>query len=669
MFGSYHFKAHMTPEPKRTLLGVDTGGTFTDFVLLENGRLRVHKLLSTPERPEEAIVEGIAALGRADDAPALIHGSTVATNAVLEGRGVPTVFVTNRGFADILRLGRQNRERLYDLQPPPVPAPVAPGACLETGGRLAADGTTLEPLTEDDLVSLERSVREQGPRSVAVCLLFSFLDPAAERRIAERMPDGCFVSLSSEVLPEVGEYERAVATWLNAYVGPLMAGYLERLGRRLPGASLAVMQSDGRTVAASQAGRRAVHLLLSGPAGGLAGARHVGAAAGAGRLMTLDMGGTSTDVALIDGDVSLTTEGRIGRYPVGVPMVDMHTIGAGGGSIARLDAGGLLNVGPESAGAEPGPACYGRGGEAVTVTDANLVLGRLPADTALGGEMALDPAAAHAALERLGREMGSDAVTAAQGVIRLADEHMTRALRVISVERGHDPGDFVLMSFGGAGGLHVCSLAERLGMRRALVPPHAGVLSALGMLVAPPGRELSAACPVLLDDAEDAPLASLFRDLERRGRDELAAEGHDEAALRARRFADLRYRGQSFTITLPWEGPGGARDAFHAAHERQFGHRLDLPVELVNLRVSVTGRPPDVELPELTRRQPGEPRGTTRLAELDAEAPVYDRDTLAAGQVVRGPAVITEAVGTTYLPSAWTCKIRQVGALELERTR
>lgn len=656
----------MARDPHRILLGVDTGGTFTDFVLLERGRLRVHKVLSTPGRPEEAIVAGVAALGAANDAPALIHGSTVATNAVLEGGGVSTLFITNRGFADILTIGRQDREHLYDLQPPPVTPPLPPEACLETGGRLAADGAVLEALSDDDLAELRRAVREADPRSVAVCLLFSFLDNRFERRIAEALPSDCFVALSCEVLPEVGEYERAMATWLNAYVGPLMTGYLERLGRRLPGSSIAVMQSDGRTVSADQAGRRAVHLLLSGPAGGLAGARFVGAAAGAERLMTLDMGGTSTDVALIDGDVRLTTEGRIGRYPVGVPMVDMHTIGAGGGSIARVDAGGLLNVGPRSAGAEPGPACYGRGGGAATVTDANVALGRLPADTALGGELRLDRAAAVEALERLGRDMGADAVTAARGVIRLADEHMTRALRVISVERGHDPADFVLMSFGGAGGLHVCSLAERLGMKRALVPPHAGVLSALGMLVAPPGRELSAACPALLEETMEDTLSAGFRELEQRGREELAAEGHAPGELEARHFADLRYRGQSFTITLPWSGPEGAREAFHAAHERQFGHRLEVPVELVNLRVSVTGRPPRVVLPEIPEREPGQPSGETRLAEFGQTAAVFRGDTLAPGQVLAGPAVVSEPVGTTYVPPGWRCRMNRVGALELE---
>jgi len=649
------------------LLGVDTGGTFTDFVLLEGGELRVHKVLSTPSAPERAILEGARALGVADQAMRLIHGSTVATNAVLEGKGARTVFVTNRGFGDLLTIGRQNRERLYDLQPPLVEPPVSAEDCLETGGRLGADGAEVEPLTDADLSALAGALAERRPDAMAVCLMFSFLNSECERRIAERAPEGCFVSLSSQVLAEVGEYERGVATWLNAYVGPLMTGYLERLAAAMPGARIAVMQSSGRTVSADQAGGRSVHLLLSGPAGGLAGAGFIGREAGGRRLMTLDMGGTSTDVALVDGEARLTTEGRIGRYPVAVPMVDMHTIGAGGGSIARLDQGGLLNVGPQSAGADPGPVCYGQGGAQVTVTDANLILGRLPESTRLGGRMGLDRDAALKALEALGERMGTDAVEAASGVVRVADEHMTRALRVISVERGHDPAEFELMCFGGAGGLHVCSLADRLGTRRALVPPHAGVLSALGMLVAPPGRELSAACPRPVSELDDNTVEAEFRPLIRRGREELTAEGQDPDSLTVRLAVDLRYRGQGFTLALPWSGVAGVAEAFHRAHERRFGHRLAVSVELVNVRVSVKGKPPALHLPEMPAHRASRPAGETRLAELDAAAPIWEREALGRDQRVEGPAVIAEPVGTTYLPPGWTCRMTPVGALSLER--
>ena len=449
-------------------LGVDTGGTFTDFVLLdERGELRVHKVLSTPQAPEDAILQGIADLGLGNADWKLVHGSTVATNAVLEGKGVKTLYIANRQFADVLTIARQQRAELYDLQPPPEPPPVPAEHCLETGGRLAADGRLLEPLTDADLVDLRDRVRRLAPDAVAVNLLFSFLDPGLEERIGAAMPEGVFVSLSSRVLPEIGEYERGMATWLNAWIGPRVAGYLERLGGALGTVSVSVMQSSGDSVAAQQAAGNAVRMLLSGPAGGLIAAREIGGQAGHDRLLTFDMGGTSTDVALVDGEPRLTTDGRIARYPVAVPMVDMHTIGAGGGSVAWLDVGGMLRVGPQSAGADPGPACYGRGGCQPTVTDANLLLGRLQPDALLAGEMQLDAPAAAAALGKLAAALRQDSAQTAQDIIAVANEHMAQALRATAVRRGADPREHVLVSFGGAGGLHVCALAELLEMRTA----------------------------------------------------------------------------------------------------------------------------------------------------------------------------------------------------------
>ncbi|ESQ16479.1 MAG: hypothetical protein N838_26330 [Thiohalocapsa sp. PB-PSB1] len=390
-----------------TLLGIDTGGTFTDFVLWQNGHMRTHKLLSTPDAPERAILQGVAELGLEPAGLLVIHGSTVATNAVLEGKGARTAYITNRGFADLLTIGRQARASLYDLQPPARPAPVPAALCIETGGRYRADGTLLEPLSANDLVDLRAKLLRLAPQSVAINLLFSYLDDSAERAIADALPAGLFIARSSQVLPLIGEYERGIATWLNARVGPVVEGYIKRLQQELPGARLAVMQSSGETVAADQIAGQAVRLLLSGPAGGLVGAGFVARSAGIGRLLTFDMGGTSTDVALVDGAPRLTTEGRVADWPVAVPMVDMHTIGAGGGSIARMDAGGALLVGPESAGAHPGPVCYNRGGRQPTVTDANLVLGRLRPEAFLGGRMRLDPNAARLALERLGTELGT----------------------------------------------------------------------------------------------------------------------------------------------------------------------------------------------------------------------------------------------------------------------
>lgn len=650
------------------LLGVDTGGTFTDFVLYEDGALRVHKVLSTPEAPERAILQGIKELGLLARLPELrvVHGSTVATNAALEGKGVRTVYIGNHGLKDLLTLGRQARAALYDLQPPPLPPPVPAELCVETGGRLAADGSVVEDLDADDLVALRRTIERLAPRAVAINLLYSWRDDRFERAIEQALPRELFIARSSAVLPESGEYERGIATWLNAWVGPLVEGYLCRLKEALPRARLAVMQSSGETVDATQAGQQAVRMLLSGPAGGLVGARFVAAQADRHRLLTFDMGGTSTDVALVDGELRLTNEGRIGPWPVAVAQVDMHTLGAGGGSLAWLDGGGLLQVGPQSAGADPGPACYGRGGTQATVTDANLVLGRLRPEAFLGGGLRLDAAAAQAVLARLGERLGLGVEETAAGIVRLADEHMARALRVMSVQRGVDPRPLTLVSFGGAGGLHVCALAESLGMRQALVPVHGGVLSALGMLAAPRGRQLSRSVGGLLAEHGAAALEEQFAALAAAGSATLAAEGVATATLQARRSLDLRYRGQSYTLNIPWEGSiAAASAAFHQAHQARFGHRLDLPVELAHLRLGLTAPPLELHLAPAPRQET-EAVARVALYGSDEAAGVWRRETLAAGQVIDGPALITERVATTWLAPGWRCRVDDVGNLVLD---
>ncbi|MES9930618.1 MAG: hydantoinase/oxoprolinase family protein, partial [Candidatus Thiodiazotropha sp. 6PDIVS] len=441
------------------LLGVDTGGTFTDFVLFRDHQVETHKVLSTPEAPEKAILQGINELGLESDGLILVHGSTVATNAALEGKGVQTLYIGNRGLADLLTIGRQARQELYNLQPDAIDPPVPAEYCLETGGRLGGDGRVVEPLSEEDLVILKGEIDRLNPQAVAINLLYSYLDDGFERLIESVVPEDVFCSRSSEVLPASGEYERGIATWLNSWVGPLVAGYIQRLSTELPGARLSVMQSSGEAIAAEQAAKQAVRMLLSGPAGGLVGAGFLAAESGRSQLLTLDMGGTSTDVALFDGAPRLTREGHIGPWPVAVPMVDMHTIGAGGGSIARLDAGGMLLVGPESAGADPGPACYAGGGEEATVTDANLLLGRLREDAFLGGRMKLQREASEKVVGRLAQQMALSLEAVAEGIVRVANEHMAHALRVTSVQRGVDPRNYTLVSFGGAGGLHVCALA------------------------------------------------------------------------------------------------------------------------------------------------------------------------------------------------------------------
>ena len=648
----------MSPASDRPVaVGVDTGGTFTDVCALIDGRLVTAKVLSTPDDPSRAIVEGLRAVGLDDRPVDLVHGTTVGTNAVLEDKGARVAFVTTTGFGDLLELGRQNRDALYDLEQPPVPPPVPRELCVEIAARTSAGGERLAEPDDASLARLRERVESLAPEAVAVDLLFSWLDPALERRIADALPDGLPVSLSSEVLPEIREYERGVATWLNAAIGPRLAGYLRRLERGLAGGRLAVMQSSGLTISAEQAAGRAVHLLLSGPAGGLAAAAHIGRELAGERLLTFDMGGTSTDVALLDGKPALTREGRIGRHPVAVPMVDMHTIGAGGGSIVRVDAGGLLQVGPASAGADPGPVCYGAGGEHVTVTDANLVLGRIPPETRLGGRHALDVDAAVAAMDALAGRAGLARDEAAAGVIRIANEHMSRALRVMSAERGIDPKSALLMSFGGAGGLHVCELAESLGMARAVVPARSGVLSALGMLVAEPGRQATASFLERADAVADGDLEAGFGPLIEQVTEELASEGVAAGDLVIEQWIDCRYAGQSATLELSRQDPAALADAFHAAHEAAFGHRLDRPVELVGLRVEARGRPRVDAVP--AESASGDPRGNDA-----ADPPVLPRAAL-AGREIAGPAIVTDRDATTWVAAGWSARLDPHGHLLL----
>ena len=652
----------------KTILGVDTGGTFTDFVLYREGQLSTHKVLSTPPAPEQAILQGLADMGLQTtslDSLYIVHGSTVATNAVLEGKWVSCVFITNHGLRDMLTIGRQTRRELYNLQPEPPPVPVAREFCLEIGGRLAADGSEVEPLNLTELETLVKTIDALAPEAIAINLLFSYLDPRFEIIIEEALKDRFFVSRSSSILPEFREYERGITTWLNAYVGPLVAGYLERLQQGVPQAAVSVMQSSGGTIAANQAGRQAVHMLLSGPAGGLAAAQFLGSCVERTRLLTFDMGGTSTDVAMIDGALQLTSEGKIAGYPVAVPMVDMHTIGAGGGSIAYVDSGGMLQVGPESAGAAPGPACYNQGGKRPTVTDANLLLGRLRPDAFLGGKMQLHEPVARQAMQSVAEPLGLSPEQAAEGVVRIANEHMAHALRVMSVQRGIDPRGLTLVSFGGAGGLHVCALAEALGMQQAMVPVHAGVLSALGMLVAPRSRQLSRTRIARLMSMPHKQIDAVYAELEAQGRQELIAEGVANAEIEVQRSLDLRYEGQSYYLNMPWDDITSCEAAFHRLHAERYGHELDLPVELVNLRVGLAARPTPMALSSLSASEPSAPYDQVSLYGLEQSAAVYARGELSADQQLTGPALITETISTTYLASGWSCVVDPAGNLLL----
>ncbi|MDI3339001.1 MAG: hydantoinase/oxoprolinase family protein [Sphaerobacter sp.] len=661
----------------QVLVGVDTGGTFTDFVLVANGSVRVHKVLSTPDNPARAILQGLAELGVGQELAAVVHGSTVATNAVLERKGVPTGLITTAGFRDVLEIGRQTRPALYDLrverQPPLVPRERR----LEVVERLDERGGVLTPLDPDSVAAAVAVLREAGVTSVAVCLLFSFANPAHERAVAEAArAAGLHVSASHEVLPEFREYERTSTVVLNAYVAPLMDRYLARLEAELPpGVPLRIMQSNGGSISAATARREAARTLLSGPAAGVVGAAYVAEASGFTQTITFDMGGTSTDVALIDGAITETTDGQIGGYPSKLPMIDIHTVGAGGGSIAWFDTGGALRVGPTSAGADPGPAAYGRGGEAPTVTDANVVLGRLIPEGFLGGTMALDVDAARRALAPVAARLGTSLEAAALGIVRIANANMEAAIRVISVARGHDPRRFTLVAFGGAGPLHACELAADLRIPRVLIPSTPGVLSALGMLAADVVKDYVRT--VMVPAAEAAAVVeSVLAELAARGQAELAAEGLPAERITIEPMLDLRYVGQSYELVVPYTGDmAAAVAAFHAAHERRFGYSdPNEPVQVVNCRVKARGLADRPALPRQPRDATARPEPTMHRPVVFTGAdgpevqdtPIYDRATLRPGATFRGPAVVTQFDTTTVVPPGWGGTVDAVGNLILE---
>jgi len=658
-----------------SILGVDVGGTFTDFLLWEDGALRIYKRPSTPADPSDGVIAGLAEMSaRPHD---LIHGSTVATNALLERRGVRTGLITTRGFRDVLVIGRQARPKIYDLHPT-RPEPLVPDDLrLEVDERVDSDGVVLQNPAAEEIEAVLNTLQERGAESLAVSLLFSFLRPEHERLIAERArARGLNVSASCEVLPEYREYERTNTTVVNAYVSPLVGRYLGRLEQRARDAGvrrLRVMQSDGGSMSAEAASRLAVRTILSGPAGGVAGAFAVAEAAGFPRAITFDMGGTSTDVALCPGAIPHRDEISVGGLPVRTPVADVHTVGAGGGSLARLDSGGALRVGPESAGADPGPACYGRG-ELPAVSDAQLALGRLRPDRFLGGRMPLYPERARAALAGLGEAFGG-IEAAASAVLRVANSSMERAIRVVSVERGHDPRDFTLIAFGGAGPLHACELAELLRIPRVLIPPYPGVLSALGMVAAPVTRDTFRSWLRVLngDGGTRQDLQDAVADLRRRATAELTAEGLSASRLRYELSLAMRYVGQSYELLIPATAPRPERilTDFHAAHERRFAHAdPSRPVEAVTLRLRAVL--PGTRL-ELTAPSPAP--GSARIGTVDAvfdrlrRTALYDRDRLRPGDRIRGPAIVTQMDTTTIIPPGWTADVDERGNLLLEGGR
>jgi N-methylhydantoinase A len=655
-------------------LGVDVGGTFTDLVALVDGRLITAKVPTTPRNQARGVVSALEVVQPALGAVAsFAHGSTVATNALLERRGARTALVTTEGFRDVIEIGRQNRPALYDLTRDRPTALVPRELRFTVRERMGRDGV-LVPLDEGSVAATVDACRAAGVEAVAVCLLFGFLHPEHEQRVGkalrQALPD-VQVSLSSEVLPEFREYERCSTTVCNSYLTPRLATYLRSLSDEVEALGLPsplVMQSSGGAAEIGTAAARAASCILSGPAGGVVGAAWVAGLSGFQDLLTCDMGGTSTDVApVLGGTVQTTTESVVAGVPIKLPMVDVHTVSAGGGSIAWVDAGGALRVGPGSAGADPGPAAYGRGGEEPTVTDANLYLGYLPDGAELGGKVRLDRRAAEAALSRVGAEIGLDVEETARGIIRVADAEMIRALRVISVERGLDPRELTLVAFGGAGGLHACSLAEELDIGRILVPLAAGVLSALGLAISDIRHDQVHALMAELEAADPAHVEACFEELEANLHTQLA----DDAHVRFSRLADLRYQGQSFELTVEAPDLEGLAARFHTEHERRYGYRMeDEVVELVSLRVVATVPREKPEFHEAPPRRDVAPARRRAIFNGEwREIDVWERSGLGVGSRLRGPAVVELTGSTLVVRPDWQATVDEVGTLNLERQR
>jgi N-methylhydantoinase A len=660
-------------------IAVDTGGTFTDCVWVEDGALRTLKVFSTPDDPSRAIAEALRKIGdagrklgeagrnnRAGAALTLLHGTTVGTNALLQRKGARIALITTAGFEDVIEIGRQARPRLYDFFFDRVAPLVSRELRFGVKERTDADGRVLERPSDAELTRLREAVRLAEPDAIAISFLFSFANPENEAAVAAAVAElGKPLSVSHRILPEFREYERTSTVVVNAYLQPLMQSYMERLAERATNAGDArifaprifVMQSSGGITALESAAREPVRTVLSGPAGGLVGAAAMAARSGFRKILSFDMGGTSTDVAAVQGEVRASGQSEVAGLPVGVPMLEIHTVGAGGGSLARFDAGGALRVGPESAGADPGPICYGRGAEP-TVTDANLLMGRIRPDRFLGGEFTLDVERARGItlewLKKQGSRLSLDQFCA--GVVRVVNANMERALRVVSIERGYDPREFALVAFGGAGALHACELAEAMAIPTVVIPARPGALSAFGILVSDVVKDYSRT--LLWRFADHLPQAKLekeFRRLEEAAKKEFRAERW-RGALHYERSLDLRYRGQGYELNVPATANVAAR--FHDEHQRRYGyHHAGREIELVTLRLRVRLRTPPLEVAR--RRAARKPsvrvtpveRAAVFFRDKAMTTPVFERRELVSGRSMRGPAVITEYSATTVIPA------------------
>ena len=677
-------------EQRISRIAIDTGGTFTDCVWVEKGRVKTLKVFSTPTDPSQAIVAALQKIGLADPL-VILHGTTVGTNTLLQRKGAKVALITTKGFEDAIEIGRQARPKLYDFFFDRVEPLVPSGLRFGVAERTDANGRVLERPSDSELAELKNSCRESGAESVAISFLFSFANPQNESAVATALTElDLPLSVSHQILPEFREYERTSTVVVNAYLQPIMQRYLENLerrsqatradsGRHAPNeqpASIFVMQSSGGITALASAAREPVRTVLSGPAGGGVGAAVSARRSGEERIISFDMGGTSTDVSLVEGVARASTQSEVAGLPVGVPMLDIHTVGAGGGSIARFDAAGALRVGPESAGADPGPICYGRGTQP-TVTDANLLLGRLPADRFLGGDFTLD-------LERTRRVVGEWLKTQgsslsleqfSEGVVRVANATMEKAIRVVSIERGYDPRDFALVAFGGAGGLHACELARALSIPRVIVPALPGALSAFGILVSDVVKDYSRT--ILLRVTDKLPVGRIdgeFKALRQAADKDFLSEGW-QGAVRYLKSVDVRYRGQGYELNVPYTSR--LTQAFHREHLRRYGYNSPgRETELVTVRLRCVLRSPQAGLARKGGRQARPTQrvtGRSRSPEMSSvffggkkhSAAIYSRDALPTGRRHWGPAVITEYSATTVVSPRMRFWLDKAGNLEI----
>jgi N-methylhydantoinase A len=663
-------------------VAIDTGGTFTDCVFVQDGQLKVLKVLSTPERPAQAILNAIETIAsqRATSIADVLHGTTVATNALLERKGARVALITTAGFEDVILIGRQNRQRLYDLfyQPPP---PLVSDARFGVAERVDAQGVVLHALTDEEVARIKHAVQRAAPEAIAVTLLFSFLRPEHEKRLGAALKTMAPVSLSHEILPEFREYERTVATVANAYLQPLLSRYVEdlaaglkTLGKPESATRLRVMQSNGGMISAATAASQPVRTVLSGPAGGVVGAHQVAHLSGIDNILSFDMGGTSTDVSLISGTPGVTKEAEVAGLPLSLPILDIHTVGSGGGSLARFDAAGALRVGPESAGANPGPIAYGRGGSQPTITDAHLLLGRIHPERFAAGalRMSRDDVQRRITQWLHQQRRRETATELAHGMVEVANAVMEKALRVISVERGVDPRDYWLLAFGGAGGLHACELADRLRLSGVLLPSHPGALSALGILLSKVVRDFSLTRVLPLGSQALTEARRVFQQLDAKAREAMAQEEIGGAHIHLLHTLDLRYAGQGFEIEMPeHRHPESLAAAFHAAHRQRYGYADEKRlVEIVNLRVRAqaeTERPRFRRRPVRHHRAQPLSRQAVWWQHREVRAATYERESMRPGATLLGPAVICEYSATSFVPPGWHAAVDAWGSILLTK--